>query len=224
MSIPAMNPSTKSLRWAALAALTLTTTAAQAALFDLNYTGSFNSTTTLGGVALGADTPFSMVATFNSYNNIGYYGVPGIGVYPATALSLTLAGSTYTAITDSNLTVILTDNSAFSLYYIGLFYNTTGSAQREFYSYFSTQSNSSFDATVPSANTYSGNTYNSAYDYSLSLVGVTGGLANMHFGSTTQTASITAAAVPEPAEYAAVTGLALGVFALVQRRRQAAGR
>jgi len=36
------------------------------------------------------------------------------------------------------------------------------------------------------------------------------------------TASITA--VPEPAEYAAVTGLALGVFALVQRRRQAAGR
>jgi len=31
-------------------------------------------------------------------------------------------------------------------------------------------------------------------------------------------------AVPEPAEYAAVTGLALGIFALVQRRRQAAGR
>ena len=36
--------------------------------------------------------------------------------------------------------------------------------------------------------------------------------------------TLTAAAVPEPAEYAAVTGLALGVFALVQRRRQAAGR
>jgi len=36
--------------------------------------------------------------------------------------------------------------------------------------------------------------------------------------------SVVAAAVPEPAEYAAVTGLALGVFALVQRRRQAAGR
>ncbi len=31
-------------------------------------------------------------------------------------------------------------------------------------------------------------------------------------------------AVPEPSEYAAVTGLALGIFALVQRRRQAAGR
>ncbi len=36
--------------------------------------------------------------------------------------------------------------------------------------------------------------------------------------------SVVAAAVPEPAEYAAVTGLALGVFALVQRRRQATGR
>ena len=32
------------------------------------------------------------------------------------------------------------------------------------------------------------------------------------------------AAVPEPAEYAVVTGLALGMFALVQRRRHAAGR
>ena len=36
--------------------------------------------------------------------------------------------------------------------------------------------------------------------------------------------SVVATAVPEPAEYAAVTGLALGVFALVQRRRQATGR
>ena len=37
-------------------------------------------------------------------------------------------------------------------------------------------------------------------------------------------ANLQYSAVPEPAEYAAVTGLALGVFALVQRRRQAAGR
>ena len=62
MSIPKMNTSTKALRWAAIAALALTTTAAQAGLFDLNYTGSFSSATTLGGTPLGANTPFSMVA------------------------------------------------------------------------------------------------------------------------------------------------------------------
>jgi hypothetical protein len=52
-----------------------------------------------------------MVATFDSSVNYGFNGYPGVGVYPVTALSLTLAGSTYTAITDSNLTVLLTDNS-----------------------------------------------------------------------------------------------------------------
>jgi len=86
-------------------------------------------------------------------------------------------------------------------------------------SQFGTLSNSSFDATAPSANTYSTPIGNAEYHYSLSLVGVTGGLANMRFGTTAVTASISA--VPEPAEYAAVTGLALGVFALVQRRKQA---
>jgi hypothetical protein len=56
------------------------------------------------------------------------------------------------------------------------------------------------------------------------LSGVSAGLAINGFGISSATASITAAAVPEPSEYAAVTGLALGVFALVQRRRKAAGR
>ena len=65
-----MNTSTKTLRWAALAAHALTTTAAQAGLFNLNYTGSFKSDTTLGGTALGADTPFSMTATFDSSVNL----------------------------------------------------------------------------------------------------------------------------------------------------------
>ena len=223
MSIPAMKPSTKALRWAALAALTITTTAAHAASFDLNYTGSFNSATTLGGVALGADTLFSMVATFDS--SVNYSNFTGMAAYPVTALSLTLAGSTYTAIPDSNLTVIITDNTFNSnQYYIGLYLNPTGSINQELYSRFGAQSNSSFDVTAPSANTYSGYFAASSFNYSISLVNVTGGLANANLGSTTPTASITAAAVPEPAEYAAVTGLALGVFALVQRRRQAAGR
>lgn len=227
MSIPKMNTSTKTLRWAALAALTLATTAAHAGLFNLNYTGSFTSTTTLGGNALGADTPFSMVATFDSSQNYGYYGLSGLGNYQVTALSLTLAGSTYTAIPNSNLTVISSDIKYNSdIFVVGLNFHVNVGPNQQITSLFGTQSDSNFDSTAPSANTYSswsGSTTSSS-GYSLSLVGVTGGLAKMEFGTTTPTASISAAAVPEPAEYAAVTGLALGVFALVQRRRQAAGR
>jgi hypothetical protein len=212
----------------ALAVLTIAATTAQAGLFNFNYTGSFNSTTTLGGVALGADTPFSIVATFDSSVNYGFFNTLGYGVYPVTALSLSLSGNTYTAIPDSNTTVIFWDDlNTPPSFAAGLYYNTTGGTSlKAFNDYFSTQSNSSFDPTAPSANTYSTPTVGAGFaqDYSLSLVGVTGGLANMGFGTTDATASISAAAVPEPAEYAAVTGLALGVFALVQRRRQAAGR
>jgi len=223
-----VNTSTKALRWAALAVLTIAATTAHAASFDLNYTGSFNSSTTLGGVALGADTPFSIVATFDSSVNYEGYG-GGVGLYEVTALSLSLPGNTYTAIPDINLCVLMTDATYNSIKFSTGLYNVNEDSP--FYSNFVTQSNSSFDVAAPSANTYSGhvNNISSALftgvpPLSISLVGVTGGLANLDFGSTTPTASISAAAVPEPAEYAAVTGLALGVFALVQRRRQAAGR
>jgi len=218
-----VNTSTKALRWAALAVLTIAATTVHAASFDLNYTGSFNSSTTLGGVALGANTPFSIVATFDSSRN---YDHNGGGLYSVTALSLSLPGNTYTAIPDINLRVLMSDaNWNRNEFTIGLF---NSNPLAIFSSAFATQSNSSFDDGAPSANTYSGHLYNTSVGSpglpSISLVGVTGGLANMDFGSTTPTASISAAAVPEPAEYAAVTGLALGVFALVQRRRQAAGR
>ena len=201
-----------------LAFTAFTTTAAQAGLFNFNYTGSFDSSTTLGGVALGADTPFSMVATFDSSQNYGYAGSIGVGNYQVTALSLTLGSSTYTAIPDSNLTVRVSDVRYDYDFLVGLHYNLSVGPAQEMFSYFGMQSVSGFDATAPSANTYSGSEGSYSSGYSLSLVGVTGGLAHMDFGTTTPTASITA--VPEPAEYAVVTGFAIGVFVLVRRRKQ----
>ena len=206
MSIPAMNPSTKALSWAALAALTIASTTAQAGLFNFNNTGSFGSSTTLGGVALGADTPYSLTATFDDAS----VGFSGFDQFPVTALSLNLTGhGTYTAIPDSNLTVYLSSSGG---YRAGLINSTAGSS-----------SNVSFSSSTPSPTIFSNfQGLSDSFPYGISLVGVSGGLSIQSFGATPMTASITA--VPEPAEYAAVTGLALGVFALVQRRRQAAGR
>jgi len=209
-----MKPSTKALRWAALAALTITTTAAQAGLFNFNNTGSFGSSTTLGGVALGSDTPYSLTATFDDASVRG----SSFNQFTVTALSLDLTGyGTYTAIPDSDLTVYLRSSGGYGA---GL---VNSAVNRGYYGDFSSSSNGSFSSSTPSPTIFS-NFQNtpSGLPYGISLVGVSGGLSIQSFGATPMTASITA--VPEPAEYAAVTGLALGVFALVQRRRQAAGR
>ncbi len=210
-----MNSFNTALRWAALAAFALTT--AQAASFDLSYTGTFGSETTLGGVALTAATPFSITATFQDAVSGSAYD---FNLFEVKALSLTLTGyGTYTAIPDPNLNVImLTQNGN---YYIGL---GDQNVSLTFFKKFTGSSNSSFDYNSPTATTFSGfGSDNGNRPYNISLVGVTGGLSIGYSPSiTSATASITA--VPEPAEYAAVTGLALGVFALVQRRRQATGR
>ncbi len=211
-----MNQSNTALRWAALAALALTTTAAQAALFDLNYAGTFDNRSLLGGTALANGTPFSITATFDPSLNTGPSFFATTGFFEVTALSLTLNGSTYTAITSSSLNVIF-DGS-----FVGLsdaVFGSGGSASTRFLG----TAEGSFNQRAPSLASFFG-AGNSQGNYTLPLSGVSGGLSIYGEGISSATASITATAVPEPAEYAAVTGLALGVFALVQRRRKAAGR
>jgi len=213
-----MNPSTTALRWAALAAFALTTTAAQAATFDLNYTGNFSSGTTLGGVSLASNTPFSITATFDGDPSLNKFTrFPGTGIFEITALSLTLTGyGAYTAVTGPGLNVNLGMSS------VGLSGATGIGIGNNIRSLFNNSSDSTYNPAAPSPVSFS--------DYSFSmggntipLSGVTGGLV-IDSAISSASASITAAAVPEPSEYAAVTGLALGVFALVQRRRKAAGR
>jgi len=216
-----MNPSTKALRWAAIAAFALTTTAAQAATFDLNYTGNFIIGTTLDGVSLASNTPFSITATFDGDPSLNKFTTfSGIGIFEITALSLTLTGyGTYAAVTGPDLNVFLQISP--STRSAGLS-EGSGLGSR-LYSSFNNNSDPSFDPAAPSPFSFSD--YSSSFSsYTIPLSGVSAGLAINGFGISSATASITAAAVPEPSEYAAVTGLALGVFALVQRRRKAAGR
>jgi hypothetical protein len=211
------------LRSAALAALALTTTAAQASLFDLNYAGSFDSLTTLGGTALGADTPFSITATFDSsVKDLQRAGHSAL--YPITALTLSLNGTTYTSSDNSSLTVFLSDARYFANW-AGL-YGASGYDYKSFVSSFDNISNINFDVTAStlSATTFSSSNFNLSYGYSFGLAGVPGGLVISNFGASTVTASVAPTPVPEPSEYAAVVGLALGVFALVHHRRQAAAR
>lgn len=207
------------LRSAALAALALATTAAHAALFDLNYAGTFAPDTTLGGAGLGVDTPFSTKATFDtSASPITLY--PGLVLYQVTALSFTLNSTTYTAVLGQNDRVLVGDDSYDADYKLVGLYNPD--FNNYFFSFFPNSSNPSLDAAAPSPVTYSGASFHVAYA-TYPLVGVPGGL-HINSSITMPNVSITSAAVPEPSEYAAVVGLALGVFALVHHRRQAAAR
>ena len=224
-----MNPLFRALKLAALA-----TTAAQAALLHLHYSGDLSSDTTLGGAPLGVDTPFSITATFydgspslasgiieRTFDDGSTQEFPDFYLFPVTALSLTLAGSTYTAIPDANLNVALTGGAGRQGPFMGL---GNGDMSRFTISrfYFGSILNSAFDPSQPNAMDYHDGSPESPYvrgPYNISLVGVSGGLSIAEVADWGRV-SITADAVPEPAEYAVVTGLALGVFARLQRRKQ----
>ncbi len=214
-----MNRSITPLRLAALAALALAATTARAQFFLVeNLTGSFSPNTTLDGVALGGDTAFSIAATFNadpSANQIT--SVVGAGSYSVTALTLTLAGhGTYAGIPSAGLNVVLLDTNGAGHYAAGLADLSGGTG---FFDVFGSTT-PALDAHAPSATTFVGFLVPSdTFPYTIGLVGIPGGLVINDLGGDILTASITA--VPEPAEYAAVAGLGLGVFALVRRGRQA---
>ena len=89
------------------------------ASISLHYTGSFGPTTTLNGVALGAETAFTIVATFDPATNLA--PLPpgsGIGVYAAT-VSFTIEGhGTYQSAPGADLTVwLLNPTEGFAPFY-----------------------------------------------------------------------------------------------------------
>ena len=225
-----MNPSTKTLRWAALAALALATTA-QAAFLTFSNAASFLSALFAGSYTsytegfipqsigyFASPQNFSGGAPSISYtiaSTSGFYGgaVPGVGffgnispnlqtplVVSAFSRPINAIGGYFFA-TESNFSPI---SSALSLTLTdGNGTRSVGSASTSptqgpgtYFGFISTTPITSFSASASGTGAY------------VSMSALTVGFAP----------------VPEPAEYAAVTGLALGVFALVQRRRQAAGR
>jgi len=224
MSIPAMTPSTKALRWAALAALTLTTTAAHAAALITN--GDFETGNFTGWITSDLSSPYSALAVHSGSTWGGFSAQSGfdgngpgtiaiaqdIGVLSAGS-SLSFDYSTYAQMarygssTDRVFSVSLspfgggTPIHTFEVFRAlsGIDSYGNGPISLDFAAYAGQNVRLSFELFVPESYTGPG-------------------------GFELDNVTLTAAAVPEPAEYAAVTGLALGVFALVQRRRQAAGR
>ncbi len=228
MSFPKMNPSTKTLRWAALAALTIANTAAQAASlftftdeasflsaltadsFTENFlpqnTGSPTSLTFTGGAPSISYTISAQgglynqaIGNFGGNLSVSFDGVPLVVngfSRPINAIGAYLfaSNSNYSP-KNSPLTISYTDGAGI---HTSSFASTPLTGPAGFFGVIS-------DTTI------------TTFSFSATASGAFPNIGTLTVG-------YAAVAVPEPAEYAAVTGLALGVFALVQRRRQAAGR
>ena len=213
-----MPSSTLLLRLTALAALTFATTAAQADfLLNENFSASLAGNTTLGGVALGSITEFSFQATFNADPAASLQpGTPGVGIYPVTALSITIAGhGTFAATLDTPLFVPIVDpsNGTFPFYFGGLYNGSAG-----FIPAFAT-STPAIDANAPSPTVF-----DDALGFlgngpiTIGLTGVPDGLA-ISSGGVVGTVSASLTSVPEPATCGLVAAGGLLAFAGWRRRR-----
>jgi len=179
------------------AALLAAPAASYAELLQLESTGVFGSTTTLGGTALVADTPYSFRAVFDSTKNRNpIVAEKGAGYFAALEFAITIEGhGQFTDIPSDDLNVVLLDPS----YHLGI--NAAGllsaDGQRFFLdSYEKVQP--AFDARSPVPTVFLD--YLStvpSFPYQVPLVGINGGLVINDLGSGARTAIVTA--VPEPA-------------------------
>ncbi len=82
----------------------------RADLLALLATGSFGPTSTLGGVPLGVDTPYSFRAVFDADHDRNPKAGEGAGYFLVTEFSLTIAGhGDFTGIPNNDLNVALLD-------------------------------------------------------------------------------------------------------------------
>jgi hypothetical protein len=182
-----------------------------------NFSGAFGPTTTLGGAALGSDTNFSYQATFDPTAGTIVRG--GVATF-ATSLCITIAGhGTYTSAPGA-VSVVLTDPSFPGLpgnYGAGL---STSTAGFFFGAEFASASPTFTVETVAPAAFSSYLGY--VTDFPLTIALTSGGsLVINDSGTTPATASLTSAAVPEPAALivAAEAVIVLGVALRLPRRK-----
>ena len=178
-----------------------------------NVSGGFGPTTTLGGTALGSDTNFSFQATFDPTAGIIVEG--GVATF-ATSLSITIAShGTYTSAPGA-VSVVLTDPSFPGLlgnYGVGL---STSTAGFFFGADFASASPAfTVETVAPTVfSSYLGYVPNLPLTIELTSGG---SLVINDNGTTAATASLTSAAVPEPAaligagEAVLLLGVALGL-------------
>jgi len=190
-------------------------TAASASMVTLNYSGSFDPTSTLGGTAFGADTPFTFHATFDSAQDT--YANVGVGIFNIQSLSVQLPSGSYTAEPGGNI-VQLMDLTGFwaNVVIIG---SSSGGIQSLF-----SAATPNFSADVPVASALSGDFWNLTSDnpYAIVLDGAQGDLVIKGFGAGPFTADITGpAAVPEPGQWAMMGLTFCGVAGYGFRRYRA---
>lgn len=204
---------------ATLGLLALVPARATADLLILNYSGTFSADTTLGGTPLGAETPFTFAATFDSATDES--PTEGQGLFPAVSVTFDITGfGTFASAPGADLQVELWDPSGTGTYIAGL----ARSNGVQFRAFFST-ANPPFDADDPSPSLLSDFTNSVNFGLTTPLAGTAGDLVAgiTSFG---QTATITASAVPEPSSFTLLGIAALGSVGLAaaRRRRRVSGR
>lgn len=85
---------------------------ASAVFLSLEFGGTFDSMSSLGGTAFGVDTPFSFSAPFDSTADLD--GNPGSGFFE-TVLTFEINGAIFTSDPASDIKVVLGSGSAFSV-------------------------------------------------------------------------------------------------------------
>jgi len=196
------------------AALTLTLAiAAQASLLSLDGTGSLDGATVLttpgGSAPLGADTPFSYHAIFDSTG--GTEWIPTYGIYLYSSVT-TFALAGYGTYTSSSLFVLLADpTSVYGSYSTGIVND-----QNNFINSSYGTASPPFSGNAPTPSVLS----NLVTPFTNGALTFDGGvtLSNLGNGSAIPTTAITtASAVPEPSTYALLC-LGLGVLGYARKR------
>jgi hypothetical protein len=194
----------------------LSSVCADAGTLAMNFSGEFGPTTTLDGTALGADTAFSFTATFDSTAGIEF--ATGTYIY-ATDVTIDIAGhGVHTSVPGSDLYVGLEDpTSGLPGYGVVL---TNKAVTKDFGAAFSTAT-PAFTADAPAPTTLSGLIDAGGFLHlTIALDGGAGDLVVNDLVPSVASASITAAAVPEPTTLtlSAAGLLILGVGAAIRRR------
>ena len=199
----------------ALALLAATASSHAAAIpMTLNYSGTFGTTTTLGGTAFGANTPFSFAATFDPDAPLG--GLPtGWQQFTATSFTILINSTTYTATTPSALNVLLVDTTSPSGYLAGLVDTAHSSVMGSTFS----GATPTLNADKPAPTVFSGSIESTlTADFQIELNGVTGGLAIKDLVGPAAAASLSLSAVPEPSEWTAISFAVIGLAYAAKRR------
>jgi hypothetical protein len=201
--------------------LTLGSGQVEAGLLGLEATGAFGPTSTLGGTAFGADTPYSFGAVFDPTTDRNPTPGDGAGYFRATQFTITIQGyGTFVDIPNTDLNVALVNPT----YHLGI--NAAGlvTSRGEPFSLDAYSAvTPPFDPHVPTPATFQGYLETlSGFPYVVPLAGGVGELVINDVGNTPRTASLVAAPEPSSLVVMGVGGLALIGYAW--RRERGANR